>query len=737
MKNELSLNKSIWKRYSTHETALLSVRTHYACQLSHTRFPNPELGFFSGLLHDLGKLNPYYQELFTTMESMMEKKKAELRQIYEPKHSAYSAWIARKLLQKMGEPIDRRLLRIVTMIIYGHHSRLGDRNPEYLKSKKFKATQQEMVDNLKRFSQIASEKLEFSELSWKNCLDRFLEPISFEGDEMKPKPRSSDGIDDFLEISVAFSCLLQADSGSFAERHPTNFNINLDTSKLVNRGSRLSSIRQTFQRELLDRFDFDKPISIVNAPTGIGKTKVFLDLIRPYRFKYQEIERVFYFSPYLALTEDFETRLRSITQNLDEILVYNHLFSGSIEEKRRYEGSDDFRYYQSDWIYDNESFSRPFVITTTHRLLMTIFSNYHADKLKLASFRNSLLIIDEVQTIPKHILETLIHILEKMFHYLNTRTVFVSATIPYELRSLPTTNVPNEHIESYLDRTKKRVSYVRWPQVQIKKGKTLVMANTRRKAATIYQELLNKFPDAMYLSTGIRKKDRTEALHRIRSKTGSDDLFTLVSTQVVEAGVDISFSHIFRENAPLDSIVQVMGRLNREAENDQAELVVFKYNDEPRPYNQLELNLSEEILKVVRSSIDLYSRLDGYYRSVWERNMIAKTHSEELDYYISILIFDKIWDSVGKLLEDEKDPVLIPDPGDWDKVKELLLKSTKKDYKTFSNITASMPGKLDDLRIKRDKFHPDVLEKNILLPKKDCLNELYDSVLGTDVCLVR
>ncbi|MGH9983739.1 MAG: CRISPR-associated helicase/endonuclease Cas3 [Nitrososphaeraceae archaeon] len=368
-----------------------------------------------------------------------------------------------------------------------------------------------------------------------------------------------------------------------------------------------------------------------------------------------------------------------------------------------YEGSGD-QFYQSDWIFDNESFNRPFVITTTHRLLMTIFSNYHADKLKLASFRNSLLIIDEVQTIPKHFLETLIHILEKMFQFLNTRTIFVSATIPHELRSLPTTNVSNEHIQFYIDLTKKRVSYLPWSQVEIKKGKTLVMANTRRKAATIYQKLLNKFPDAMYLSTGIRKKDRTEALHRIRSKTGSNDLFTLVSTQVVEAGVDISFSHIFRERAPLDSIVQVMGRLNREAENDQAELVVFDYDDEPRPYTQLELNESENILRVVGNSIDLYSRLDEYYQSVWKKNMVAKTHSQELDYYISTLNFNKIWEFVGKLLEDEKDPVLIPDPGDWDKVKDLLMKNnrlTKKDYRTFSNITASMPGKVDDLRIKK------------------------------------
>ena len=107
------------------------------------------------------------------------------------------------------------------------------------------------------------------------------------------------------------------------------------------------------------------------------------------------------------------------------------------------------------------------------------------------------------------------------------------------------------------------------------------------------------------------------------------------------------------------------------------------------------------------------------------------------DYYISTLNFDKIWEFVSKLLEDEKDPVLIPDMGDWDKVKELVLKNkTRKDYKTFSNITASMPGKVDDLRIKKDKFDPDVLKKNILLPKKECLNELYDSKLGTDVCLV-
>jgi CRISPR/Cas system-associated endonuclease/helicase Cas3 len=104
------------------------------------------------------------------------------------------------------------------------------------------------------------------------------------------------------------------------------------------------------------------------------------------------------------------------------------------------------------------------------------------------------------------------------------------------------------------------------------------------------------------------------------------DPFILVSTQVVEAGVDISFKHIFREKAPLDSIIQVMGILNREAENDQARLVVYEYDKEYRLYSQLELNESEAVLKLVKDSTDLYLSLDQYYESISEINYLYKKH---------------------------------------------------------------------------------------------------------------
>jgi CRISPR/Cas system-associated endonuclease/helicase Cas3 len=250
--------------------------------------------------------------------------------------------------------------------------------------------------------------------------------------------------------------------------------------------------------------------------------------------------------------------------------------------------------------------------------------------------------------------------------------------------------------------------------VEIKKGRTLVMANTRRKAANIFNFVNHTFPDTLYLSSGVRKRDKIKILSQLRES----DLFVLVSTQVVEAGVDLSFSHIFREKAPLDSIIQVMGRLNREAEDDKAKLVVYEYDNEYRPYSKLELNESEEILKTAKDSTELYSSLDQYYKSISEKNNLYKDHSKQLGDLIAKLDFDGIWEFINNhvldnTLENERDIVLIPDMHEWDEIKKLLMKKrlSKTDYRTFSNISASLPKKVYDLGI-GDYFDGDVLEKN-------------------------
>src|SRR6185437_23699 len=159
----------------------------------------------------------------------------------------------------------------------------------------------------------------------------------------------------------------------------------------------------------------------------------------------------------------------------------------------------------------------------------TLFSNNHADKLKLASFRNSLLIIDEVQTIPKYILGTLVKILGNMHRFLGTRTILVSATIPYELRSIPITQPSIESLESYLNLTKKSICFQPWSISKIEEeGRTLIMANTRRKAATIFDSINKRFLHVLYLSSGIRKRDKIKILSQLHGKKQSSDQFILV-----------------------------------------------------------------------------------------------------------------------------------------------------------------------------------------------------------------
>ena len=458
----------------------VATKTEYL--LSRTKFNNDELGYYAGLLHDLGKLNPYYQILFRAKKSEREILQKDLELKSEPVTSPFSSWIAEKLFEKRKD-IDYRTVNKIIILIYGHHSKLRKSLGEVEKRPRFRTSQNEILDNLRNFSKTVSTLQEFLGLSWDNCLNRFADPVCF---DITVSSGLKNDISEFLELSVAYSCLLQADRGSFSEWIEANFNQQIDTTKLIKTTSKLSSIRTDFQKEVMANYNFENPITIINAPTGIGETKVFLNLITKLK-QDTNIERIFYFSPLLALTEDFERKVSSVMENMDDVLIYNHLFSGSLEEKKLVETGE---LNQSEWIFENEDFNRQFVITTRQRLLITLYSNRQRAKLKLASFRNSLLIIDEVQTIPKYILRNLISILEKMNEYLGTKTILVSATIPHELSHLPTPKISNSVLNSYLNLTKKEVIFDRLSISDVEKTRTLIMANTRRKAIRFSPRLL-------------------------------------------------------------------------------------------------------------------------------------------------------------------------------------------------------------------------------------------------------
>jgi len=704
--------------------------------LSQTNFNLDTAGFYCGLLHDIGKLNPFYQKIFQFPKNKINEMTEIISLQYAHMHSPFSAWATSKLLDKQIVS-EYKIQDMIICVIYGHHSKILSSLPEQRTSQQFRASQNDMLANLKKFHEIVNEYNEFSNLNWQKCLERFNEPIKFNIDLND----HTNTVKDFLGTTVLYSALLQADRGSFGNWVYPIFDIDINTSKLVNSDSNLGSFRDEFQKNAIQNHDFKAGISVLHAPTGIGKTKVFLDMISQYKEK-GKMERVFYFSPLLALTEDFENKLLQTVKEEEDILIYNHLFAGSISEKKQHENGT---YGEYPWLFDVESFNKKFIITTTQRFLITLYSNNQSDKLKLASFKNSLLIIDEVQTIPKFLLRNLIELLSELVKNMNTKVILVSATIPHELESLNKNRISDDLLNSYLNFTKKNISFIGKVDVpSYDEKRTLIMTNTRRKAATMFENVKQKYDqyneNLFYITSGIRKIDRIRLLEQLKNK---EQNFIVVSTQVVEAGVDISFSKIFRECAPLDSIVQVMGRLNRENEYKDASLSIFQNDSDWKPYSELEYNESLKILKQIKNSIELYEKLKDYYLTISVKNQKNKELADKLSFRMAKMDFDGVWEFVysNSLAEDEKDTVIIPDKNQWNQIKNDLTRSekfNKNTFRKFVRYTASLPKSPQKLGI-LEYFDKDLLSRNILMPKLEYLDEVYDSKnnLGLDVWLTK
>jgi CRISPR-associated endonuclease/helicase Cas3 len=396
--------------------------------------------------------------------------------------------------------------------------------------------------------------------------------------------------------------------------------------------------------------------------------------------------------------------------------------------------------------------------------------------LKLLSLKNSILIIDEIQTIPKFIIPYFTGFLQVLSKYMNSKILLVSATIPFELKSLPEIKIPDSLIKSYLEKTEKKIVFIEklnLSNIFDREKRILVMANTRKKTANIFNRIkcqlkkenvkedsngTNERKVLYYISSGIRKKDRITIINKIttskKQPEKQEDIkgVIVVSTQVIEAGVDISFSHIYREAAPLDSIIQVMGRLNREIEyTDDSQLAIFQEEDNHRPYSDLEYKESLPILKKVKTSGELYDELGDYYQTVFTKNAKNEKMGDKLNSYISNMDFEEVWKFVNShaLPDDDRDNVFIPSTvEEWYQIRDAFLNinsesqrnSLSKVFKKFAIFTASLPRSINLVKIK-DIFDEDLFNEDILMPKLEFiqtpgkLKEIYHEDLGLDILL--
>jgi hypothetical protein len=206
-------------------------------------------------------------------------------------------------------------------------------------------------------------------------------------------------------------------------------------------------------------------------------------------------------------------------------------------------------------------------------------------------------------------------------------------------------------------------------------------------------------PDALYLSSGIKKCDRSNIIQQKLQNRENNKSVTVVSTQVLEAGVDVSFTRMYRELAPLDNIVQTMGRLSREGECSDPLLTVFVTDGRSEPYSPLEVEESKKLLPTINSSVALYDALPIYYKTVSDENRRNKNLADDLAKKMWRLNFDEVWKFVKKnALPDDTlgDPIIIPDTPMYAEIKQQFLsldssKSRGRLYTRYAEFMAQLP----------------------------------------------
>jgi CRISPR-associated endonuclease/helicase Cas3 len=350
----------------------------------------------------------------------------------------------------------------------------------------------------------------------------------------------------------------------------------------------------------------------ITAPTGIGKTLGCLafaaNLIRSLN---RPNMRVIYCLPYTSIIDQnfavFEEVMRfhlgqAYEQRPGRYLLKHHHLEPKLVENRV--SREEYRY--KDYLNDTllvESWEAAFVVTTFVQLFHSLLGYQNRLLKKFHHIVNSLVILDEVQNIDPNyylLLRRALAVLGERFH---TYFLLVTATQPEILdrdRGHPCPVVEASHYLAHPLFNRVRLSVHRQPQTVAQfrqafcrefSGKNcLLVLNTRGSALSLYHGLRAAMPGYRFysLTTLLVPRDRRRRIEEIRQALDRGEPLIVVSTQLVEAGVDLSFQAVYRDFGPLDSIIQAAGRCNRHGEYGPGggEVTLVRLSDEDHRFRE-------------------------------------------------------------------------------------------------------------------------------------------------------
>ncbi len=421
-----------------------------------------------------------------------------------------------------------------------------------------------------------------------------------------PEGFGQNGLTDSFLIRMLFSCLVDADyldterfmaNGAVERSLGDSIPVLLD---MLNRyikpwwepANDLNRKRCEILRSCISGGKQEKGLYTLTVPTGGGKTIASMAFALNHAAEHG-MDRVIYVIPYTSIIEQTAAVFRGVFG--DENVVEHH--SNALLEVPEYGDTKQYRQIRA-----TENWDAPIIVTTAVQFFESLYANRPSKCRKLHSIANSVIIFDEAQMLPTEHLRPCVAAIASLVSCFHATAVLCTATQP-ALNDLFAQYAPGYQPAELCPGTSELFSAFRrvtfenigavdtdaLTQRLAELPQVLCIVNSRKSAQDVFQMLPAE--GSYHLSTLMYPAHRRAVLAEIRTRLRNGLLCRVISTSLIEAGVDVDFPAVYREMAGLDSILQAAGRCNREGKRTPEESIVTIFDGLSKTPQLLQVNI--------------------------------------------------------------------------------------------------------------------------------------------------